>query len=141
MLWLKAFHLIFLVAWFAGLFYLPRLFAYHCEVKDLEGNERFKRMERKLFWIIMTPAAGITTLFGVWMLYDYAWAAYSQAGWLHAKLALVALLYGYHFCCWYWLQDFQEDRNSRSAKFYKIVNEVPTLFLIVITILVIVKPF
>ncbi len=141
MLWLKAFHIIFLVAWFAGLFYLPRLFAYHCEVKDAEGNERFKRMERKLFRIIMTPAAIITTIFGIWMLGDYAWAAYSKAGWLHAKLGLIVLLYVYHFLCWRWMRAFQEDRNTRPAKFYKIMNEVPTLFLIIITILVVVKPF
>ena len=88
-MWLKAFHLIFMVTWFAGLFYLPRLFVYHAAGVDESSNERFKVMERKLFFGIMTPSMILTLVFGVWMLADYAWVMYSSMGWLHAKLLLL----------------------------------------------------
>ncbi|MGR8978543.1 MAG: protoporphyrinogen oxidase HemJ [Gammaproteobacteria bacterium] len=141
MLWLKAFHLIFMVTWFAGLFYLPRLYVYHAMSSDIISNERFKIMERKLYFGIMTPGMLLTFFFGIWMLADYAWRLYSASGWLHLKLALLALLVGYHVLCGKWLFDFKYDRNSRSHIYYRWMNEVPVLFLIGIVILAVVKPF
>ncbi len=141
MLWLKALHLIFMVTWFAGLFYLPRLFVYHAMSSDDISNERFKVMERKLFFGIMTPGMMVTFIFGIWMLVDYAWALYGQNGWLHAKLALLFLLVIYHIFCGIWLFDFKHDRNRRSHVYYRWMNEVPVLFLVGIVILAVVKPF
>ncbi len=140
-MWLKALHLIFMVTWFAGLFYLPRLFVYHAMSDDAISNERFKVMERKLFFIIMTPGMILTFFFGIWMLLDYAWAAYGKTGWLHTKLALLGLMIVYHRFCYQWLDDFQHDRNQRSHVFYRKVNEIPILFLVLIIILAVVKPF
>ncbi len=140
-LFLKAMHLIFMVTWFAGLFYLPRLFVYHAMSNDPISLERFKVMERKLFYGIMTPGAVITLVFGVWMLVDYAWAAYSQMGWLHLKLTLILLLVGYHLWCGKLLLDFKHDRNRRSHVWYRWFNEVPVLLLIVIVLLASLKPF
>ncbi|MDD2767150.1 MAG: protoporphyrinogen oxidase HemJ [Methylococcus sp.] len=140
-MWLKAFHLIFMVTWFAGLFYLPRLFVYHAMTSDAPGIARFKIMERKLFWGITTPAMVLTLIFGVWMLADYDWALYGTSRWLHLKLTLVGFLVGYHVLCWQWLRDFAEDRNSRSHLFYRWVNEVPVLFLFAIILLASLKPF
>jgi len=140
-MWLKAFHLIFMVTWFAGLFYLPRLFVYHAMAEDEIGRERFKIMERKLYFGIMTPGMILTFAFGVWMLADYAWALYGQQGWLHAKLALLAGLVAYHLACGKWLLDFKHDRNRHSHVFYRWINEVPVLFLFAIVILATVKPF
>jgi len=140
-MWLKAWHLIAMVTWFAGLFYLPRLFVYHAMSDDRTGIERFKIMERKLFYGIMTPA-GIATLgLGIWMLLDYAWLAWGKMLWLHIKLLLIALLAGYHFYCWRLLKDFAADRNRRSHVWYRWFNEVPVLFLIAIVLLASVKPF
>jgi len=141
MLWLKALHLIFMVTWFAGLFYLPRLYVYHAMSSDEISNERFKVMERKLFFGIMTPGMIATLLFGIWMLVAYDWAIYANAGWLHAKLALLALTLIYHYFCYQWLLDFKHDRNRRSHVFYRWMNEVPVLFLVGIVILAVVKPF
>ncbi len=141
MLWLKALHLIFMVTWFAGLFYLPRLFVYHAMSDDEISNERFKVMERKLFYGIMTPGMIITFIFGIWMLTDYAWELYSATGWLHAKLTLLAISLVYHAYCGKWLLDFKHDRNQRSHVFYRWMNEVPVLFLVGIIILAVVKPF
>ena len=141
MLWLKALHLIFMVTWFAGLFYLPRLFVYHAMSDDEISNERFKIMERKLFFGIMTPGMILTFIFGIWMLLDYAWAQYSSTGWLHAKLTLLILLVVYHGFCGKWLLDFKHDRNIRSHVYYRWMNEVPALFLLGIIILATVKPF
>ncbi len=140
-MWLKALHLIFMVTWFAGLFYLPRLYVYHAMSDDDISKERFKVMERKLFFGIMTPAMVMTMLFGVWMLIDYAWAMYGSSGWLHAKLALLALLLVYHYFCGVWLLDFKHDRNTRSHVYYRWANEIPVLFLFAIIILAVVKPF
>jgi len=139
--WIKALHLIAMVAWFAGLFYLPRLFVYHSSCNDSAGNERFKLMERKLFVIIMNPAALITILTGLWLLYDYAWSVYASSLWLPLKLALVGALLIFHGACYLWLLDFRNDRNRRPERFYRIANEAPTLILIAIVILVVVKPF
>lgn len=140
MLWVKSFHLIFLISWFAGLFYLPRLFVYHAMSDDEVSNERFKIMERKLLGL-MALAATLTTVFGAWLLYDYAWLLYSSMMWLHIKLLLVAILFVYHGWCWKIYRDFKHDRNTKSHVYYRFFNEFPVLILIAITILVIVKPF
>ena len=141
MLWLKALHLIFMVTWFAGLFYLPRLFVYHAMSDDAISHERFKVMERKLYYGIMTPGMLCTFIFGIWMLQDYAWALYSGAGWLHAKLALLALLAVYHVFCGKWLLDFKHDRNLHGHVYFRWVNEIPVLFLFAIVWLAVLKPF
>lgn len=140
-MWLKAWHLIFMVTWFAGLFYLPRLFVYHAISDDAISHERFKIMERKLYFGIMTPGMLFTLGLGAWMLHDYAWALYSQYGWLHAKLTLIVLLVVYHICCGKWLLDFKHDRNTHSHVYYRWMNEVPVVFLIAIILLASVKPF
>ena len=140
-MWLKAFHLIFMVTWFAGLFYLPRLFVYHAMSEDEPSKERFKIMERKLFFGIMTPGMLLTFILGIWMLFDYAWNLYASMGWLHFKLLLLAGLLVYHYFCYRWLQDFKNNRNLRSHVFYRWMNEIPVLFLVGIIILAVVKPF
>ena len=140
MLWVKAFHTIFMVTWFAGLFYLPRLFVYHAMTQDDISIERFKIMERKLFYGIMTPGALITLILGFWMLFDYAWQANSLVYWLDIKLALVTVLLVYHGWCWKLLQDFKHNRNQHSHVWYRVFNELPVLLLIAIVMLVIVKP-
>ncbi|MGD8378119.1 MAG: protoporphyrinogen oxidase HemJ [Gammaproteobacteria bacterium] len=141
MLWVKAFHVIFMVTWFAGLFYLPRLFVYHAMTDDPAGRERFKTMERKLYYGIMTPGAILTIAFGIWLLFAYAWSAWHSTGWLHAKLVLAALLVGYHLWCGRLVADFARDRNRHGHRWYRIFNEVPVLFLVAMVILVVVKPF
>ena len=140
MLWVKAFHVIFMVTWFAGLFYLPRLFVYHAMSHDDISIERFKIMERKLFYGIMTPGALITLILGLWMLFDNGWQAVSQMLWLQIKLALVMVLLIYHGWCWKLLQDFKHNRNRHSHIWYRWFNEAPVLLLVAIVILVIVKP-
>jgi len=141
MLWLKALHLICMVTWFAGLFYLPRLFVYHAMSDDAISHERFKIMERKLYFGIMTPGMILTLGFGIWMLTDYAWALYGSSGWLHTKLALMVLLVVYHLFCGKWLLDFKHNRNQRSHVYYRWVNEIPVLFLFSIILLAVIKPF
>jgi putative membrane protein len=141
MLWVKAFHLIAVIAWFAGLFYLPRLLVYHADTDDPVSLERFKLMERRLLFGIMTPAAIVALLLGVILLVDYAWLAYKSMGWLHLKLTLVVLLFGYHYYCWVCVKRFRDNRNRHSSKFYRVFNEVPTLLLIAIVIAAVVKPF
>ena len=141
MLWVKAFHIIFIVTWFAGLFYLPRLFVYHAMSDDSISNERFKIMERKLYYGITTPSAILTIFFGLWLLWDYAWVAFSNTGWLHTKLALIAILIGYHIYCGKLLIDFKYDRNKHGHVFYRLFNEFPVIILISVVILAIVKPF
>jgi len=140
MLWIKAFHLIALICWFAAIFYLPRLFVYHAASTDKVGRERFKIMERKLYRGIMTPSAVITVLLGSWMLVDN-WGFYQTQGWMHAKLGLVLLLIVYHFFCYRFLINFRDDKNTRSETFFRWFNEVPVLLLTGIIILVIVRPF
>ena len=137
MLWIKSFHIIFMVTWFASLFYLPRLFVYHATSRDEISNERFKIMERKLFFGIMTPGALITIGLGVWLWLGYGFSG----GWLNAKIILVAILAAYHIYCGKLLLDFKHDRNQHSHKFYRWLNEFPVLILIAIIILVEVKPF
>ncbi len=137
MLWIKAWHIIFMVTWFAGLFYLPRLFVYHAMSSDAINNERFKIMERKLFYGIMTPGGILTIVFGLWL-----WLGYGiSGGWMHAKLALVGLLVVYHVYCGKLLLDFKHDRNQHGHIYYRWFNEVPVILLIAIIILVEVKPF
>ena len=137
MLWIKALHIIFMVTWFAALFYLPRLFVYHAMSDDAVSIERFKIMERKLFFGIMTPGALFTIVFGIWL-----WLAYGFSGaWLTAKLALVAVLVVYHVYCGVLLIDFKYDRNSHSHVFYRWLNEFPVAILFAVVILVVVKPF
>lgn len=141
MLWVKAVHVIFMVTWFAGLFYLPRLYVYHAMAEDEISRERFKIMERKLYFGIMTPGAVITLALGLWLLGDYAWAAYKTSGWLHAKLALIGVLIIYHLHCGKLLLDFKYDRNTRSHLYYRWYNEFPVLILIAVVLLAVVKPF
>jgi len=140
MLWVKAFHVIFMVTWFAGLFYLPRLFVYHAMSHDAISRERFVIMERKLFWGIMTPGATITILLGLWMLVAGR-SVYLSAGWMHVKLAIVALLLLYHLWCGKLVRDFKYGRATHSHVWYRWFNEVPVLFLVTIVTLTIVKPF
>jgi putative membrane protein len=136
MLWIKALHIIFMVTWFAGLFYLPRLFVYHAMSDDRPSIERFKVMERKLFYGIMTPGAVLTIVFGVWLWLSYGFSG----GWLHAKLTLVAVLVVYHLYCGKLLADFKHDRNQHGHVYYRWFNEIPVVILIAVVILVVVKP-
>lgn len=140
MLWIKSLHIIFMVTWFAGLFYLPRLFVYHAMSDDSISNERFKVMERKLFFGIMTPGAVMTALFGLWMVFGYDMGI-GTGGWFHAKMALVVILIGYHIWCGKLVKDFKHDRNSRGHVFYRWFNEFPVLILIAAVILAVVRPF
>ena len=140
MLWLKAFHLISMVTWFAGIFYLPRLFVYHSMADDQAGIERFKVMERKLYKGITTPSMIATLIFGVLLVATNA-GLYLQQGWLHAKLVLIAVLVGYHFWCGHFVRLFRENRNTHSHKFYRVFNEFPVLLLVAIVILAVVRPF
>ena len=136
-LWVKSLHVVFMVTWFAGLFYLPRLFVYHAMAQDSISIERFKVMERKLFYGIMTPGAVLTIVFGLWL-----WLGYGIAGaWLHAKLALVAVLIGYHLYCGKLVADFKQGRNRHGHVYFRWFNELPVLILFAVVILVIVKPF
>ena len=137
MLWIKAFHIIFVITWFAAIFYLPRLFVYHAGTTDREGSERFKVMERKLYRGIMTPSATLAVLSGLWLYLGFGFTG----GWLHAKIFLVVLLLAYHFWCGKLLRDFAAERNARSHVWFRWFNVVPVAFLIGIVILVVVKPF
>ncbi len=137
MLWLKAFHIIFVVTWFAGIFYLPRLFVYHAATTDAVSLERFVVMERRLF-AIMTLGATLAVLFGVAMI--VAAPVYLHFGWLHIKLTLVAALIGYHIWCRALLRQLAQGRNTHSQRWYRSFNEVPVLLLIAIVILAVVKP-
>lgn len=140
MLWIKAFHVIFMVTWFAGLFYLPRLFVYHAMSTDAISHERFLIMERKLYFGIMAPGALLTIIFGFWMIALNP-SAYFPMLWLHLKLSLVGLLVLYHFYLGQCYLAFKHGTNRHSHVFYRFLNEVPVLFLVSIVILVIVKPF
>ena len=137
MLWIKSFHIIFMVTWFAGLFYLPRLFVYHAMSDDAPSRERFRLMERKLFYGIMTPGAVLTIAFGLWLWLGYGF----YGGWLHAKMALVAVLVAYHAYCGKIMVDFKHGRNRHGHVFYRWLNEVPVLLLVAIIILVELQPF
>ena len=141
MLWVKALHLVFMVTWFAGLFYLPRLFVYHAMSDDQVSIDRFKIMERKLYFGIATPGGVLTLLFGFWTLYLFGWETYSETLWLQAKLVLVLAVVIYHVYCGKLLLDFKHDRNKHGHVWYRWFNEVPVLFLVAIIILAVVRPF
>ena len=137
MLWIKSLHIVFMVAWFAGLFYLPRLFVYHAQSTDSASRDRFIVMERKLYRGIMTPSMVLTIAFGAWM-----WLGYGiTGGWLHAKLFLVALLVAYHFWMGGLARDFARGSATRTHVFYRWINELPLVLLVGIVILAVVKPF
>lgn len=140
-LWIKALHIISVIAWMSGMFYLPRLFVYHCETTPgSSDSERFKRMEQRLLRIIVNPAMIATWIFGLALSFMPVTDAWHH-GWFHAKFALVLVMSGVHGLYAHWTKDFARDKNKHSAKFYRIWNEVPTLLMIVIVILVVVKPF
>lgn len=139
MLLIKALHIIAMVAWFAGLFYLPRLFVYHADTQDKISLDRFMIMERRLYYAIMWPAALLTTMFGLWLIH-YNWSYYLTVGWMHAKLTLVMLLWGYHLLCGHFIKQFAGGNNKKKARFYRIFNEIPTLMLVGIVLLVVMKP-
>lgn len=138
--WYKALHIISMVAWFAGLFYLPRLFVYHADAKDTISIERFKLMEHRLYYYIMTPAAILTLFFG-FILFSSASDYYATATWMHLKLGLVALLILFHLYCGKCLYAFKTNNNQHSSLFYRWLNEFPTLLLIAIVIVTEVRPF
>lgn len=139
MLIIKAFHIISMVAWFAGLFYLPRLFVYHVDASDITSQLRFCVMERRLYYAIMCPAAILTLVFGFWLM-TYNMQYYLGAAWMHGKLGLVLLLGVFHVFCGYCVRQFARGRNTYTSRFYRILNEIPTVGLIVIVLLVVVKP-
>ena len=136
MLWIKPFHIIFMVTWFAGMFYLPRLFVYHAMCTDEAGNARFKTMERKLFFGIMTPGGVLTIVFGLWLWLDYGFSGQ----WLMWKLLIVMLLLVYHGWCLVVMRSFQDDRNTRGHVYYRVMNELPVFGLIAIVLLAVLKP-
>ena len=139
MLWVKSFHIIFMVTWFAGLFYLPRLFVYHASAEDEISNERFKIMERKLFWGIATPGGIITIILGFWLISYFGTSVLSTL-WMQLKLACVAALVIYHLVCGKLLFNFKNDNNKHSHVWYRWFNELPVLLLIAIILLVELKP-
>ncbi|WP_276681360.1 protoporphyrinogen oxidase HemJ [Thalassolituus oleivorans] len=141
MLWVKAFHIIAVITWFAAIFYLPRLFVYHAAAEDTVSRERFKIMERKLYRGIMTPSMIVVLALGAWLISYSPRYYFIESHWMHAKLALVALLIVYHFYCGHLLTIFRNDKNQRSHVFYRWFNETPVFMLIAIVILVVVKPF
>jgi putative membrane protein len=134
---IKSLHIIAMVTWFAGLFYLPRLFVYHAQTNDRIGIERFKVMERKLFWVITTPGGIITVLSGILLL--YLMPSWLKQPWMHVKLTFVFLLMIYHVTCWRYLTQFAQDINRHSSLFFRWFNELPTIALIVIVVSVVVK--
>ncbi|CAM3770309.1 CopD family protein [Rheinheimera salexigens] len=136
----KALHIFFMVAWFAGLFYLPRLFVYHAETSSVDCDQQFKVMERRLLYFV-SPFAILTLVFGLLLIYSYGVAWFKLSYWLHAKLLLVLALYVYHGYCFKLLADFKQNRNQRSSRFYRVFNELPVLVLLAIILLAVLKPF
>jgi len=141
MLWYKALHLIFMVTWFSGLFYLPRLFVYHAMSDDKISIDRFKIMEKKLFYGIATPGGLLTIIFGVCLLVSNGMTSYSGQLWLSLKMILIAILVLYHIYCFSLLQDFKYNRNKHTHIWYRWFNEVPVLILVGIVLLAVIKPF
>ena len=138
-LWLKAFHVVAVIAWMAGMLYLPRLFVYHCGAEvGSPQSETFKVMERRLLRVIITPAMVVTWVVGIWLAWDGVWY---RAGWLQAKVALVVVMSALHGLLARWVRDFGSDRNQHSEGFYRLINEVPTILMIAVVILAVVKPF
>ncbi len=140
MLWVKSFHLIALICWFSGLFYLPRLFVYHAMATDVVSLTRFNVMERKLYFGITTPSLIAVAIFGSWLV-SFNLPYYLHQGWFHAKMTVVLLLVIYHILCGYYLYRFKNNCNQHSHRFFRIFNEIPVLFLIVGVVLAVVKPF
>lgn len=140
MLWIKAFHLMAMVTWFAGIFYLPRLFVYHAMTEDEPGRDRFRTMERKLYRGIMTPSMIATLIFGFWLI-AFNPGHYLQQGWLHVKLVLIAVLVAYHLWCGHFVRLFREDRNPHGHGFFRWINEAPVLLLVAIILLAVLRPF
>jgi protoporphyrinogen IX oxidase len=137
--WVKAFHIIAVIAWMAGMLYLPRLFVYHCAAEaGSVQSETFKVMERRLLRAIITPAMIATWIFGLWLAWRGGWFGF---GWLQIKLSVVVLLSALHGLLARWVKDFAADRNRHSQKFYRIINEVPTVAMIIAVLLVVLKPF
>jgi putative membrane protein len=139
-LWLKSLHLVFLVSWYAGLFYLPRLFVHHAMSEDMATRERLAIMERKLYYFV-TPWMILTIVLGLWMLAYYPLESLKTMGWLHAKLLLVALLVAYHFWCGHYIRAFRDNDNPRTHVWFRWFNEIPLVFLLIVVILVVFKPF
>lgn len=139
MLWIKAFHIVFVVCWFSGLFYLPRLFVYHAMSEDQVSKDRFVIMERKLYWGITTPSMILTLAFGFWLLWGN-WGYYMAWWWMHVKLSLVALLIVYHVICWWHMKQLREEQSLRTHIFFRVFNELPVFLLIGVVILIVVKP-
>ncbi len=140
MLWLKSFHIVFMVTWMAAIFYLPRLFVYHAQAlaeSDARGDARFKIMERKLFWGIMTPGAVLTAISGLWLWLGYGFAG----GWLMWKLVFVLLLIAFHGLCYVHLRALRDGTNQKTERYFRAINELPVVSLFAIVILVVVKPF
>jgi protoporphyrinogen IX oxidase len=138
-LWLKALHVIAVISWMAGMLYLPRLFVYHCDAEvGSRQSETFKEMERRLLRVIINPAMIATWVLGLWLAQE---SGFFKAGWLHAKFVLVIAMSAMHGFNVRWVREFAEDRNVHSQKFYRVMNEVPTLLMIAIVVLAIVKPF
>jgi putative membrane protein len=137
--WLKALHVVAIIAWMAGMLYLPRLFVYHCDAeRGSKQSETFKVMERRLLTIIMNPAMVVSWALGLWLAWEAGWFT---SGWFQAKIALVLLLSGLHGFFARWVREFRVDQNQRSQNFYRIINEVPTILMIGIVVLAVVKPF
>ena len=141
LLWVKAFHIIFMVTWFAGLFYLPRLFVYHKICKEQSGRDLFKIMEYKLYYYITTPGAILTILLGIWLIDIYGYAILLEWHWLQVKLLFVVVLLGFHYYCGKLLKDFANDNDQHSEKFYRLINEIPVIPLIVIVLMAVLRPF
>ena len=139
-LWLKAFHVSFMVAWFAGIFYLPRLFVNHAESANKDVIKQLKGMERRLLKFV-TPFAVLTVAFGIALIYQYCYSWFVAAKWLQIKIVLVVLLLTYHGYCFKLVSDFKNDKNTRSGKFYRLFNEIPVILLFAVIILAFVKPF
>lgn len=139
-LWIKALHVFFMIAWLAGIFYLPRLFVYHASTEDANVKAQFSIMEKRL-WFFVTPFAILTAVFGITLIYLYGVAWFKASGWLHVKLTLLFAIYGYHIYLYRLMKAFERDDNKHSSKFYRILNEAPVLLLLAIVILAVVKPF
>lgn len=138
-LWLKALHVSFMVAWFAGIFYLPRLFVNHAESENKDVIEQLKGMEKRLLYFV-TPFAVLTIGIGVALIFQYGYQWFAAAKWLHIKMTLVIALVIYHGYCFKLLKDFQQDKNKRSGRFYRLFNELPVVVLFTVIILVYLKP-
>lgn len=139
LLWLKALHIFFMLAWMAGLFYLPRIFVYHAQASHPDVLEQFKVMERRL-WFFITPFAILTLVFGVALIVSYGGDWFRQASWLHHKMTLLVLLYAYHAYLFVLMRRFANDNNKHSARFYRFLNESPVLIVFAVVALAIIKP-